>query len=239
MKLGGFGRRRLEGKSLGPGFPSLDALQDAVRHEREISRGQPTPGLGAALNALAQGFGILRRFEEALTASEESVRVRRSLAGLTNQDPSGLARSLTEVASSLRALGRNEEALAAFDESVELRRELVAREPDEGRRLELAMALLNRCSCLCAMSRPQDGLEAVGEAIPILLAVGANRPDQFRPYLASANSLRSKCLAQLDSADQILQEEPTGHGRSRAPGPSLAFRFADRSSPRPPGRWAR
>src|SRR5205823_3551484 len=99
-------------------------------------------------DTLASRLSDLGRREEALTAAEEAVRLRRALAAARpNAFTPDLALSLNNLAGRLNDLGRREEALKAAQEAVHLYRALAATRPNAFSP-ELATSLDNRAIML-------------------------------------------------------------------------------------------
>src|SRR5205823_3649601 len=98
-------------------------------------------GAAWSFSALANRLSDLGRWEAALAAAEEAVRLYRALAE-TRPDAftPDLAMSLNNLANMLRDLGRWEAALAVAEEAVRLYRALAEARPDAFR-LEFARSL--------------------------------------------------------------------------------------------------
>ena len=107
--------------------------------------------LATSLNNLSLRLADLGRREEALTAIEEAVTIRRQLA---QADPDtfspGLAMSLGNLAAHLAGLGRREDALTASQEATDTYREL-ARADRDAHLPGLAMSLGNLAAHLAGL----------------------------------------------------------------------------------------
>ena len=144
------------------------------------------------------------RREEALTASEEAVKLYRELVG-RNRDAflPDLASALNNLGIRLSNLGRREEALTASEEAVKLYRELVGRNRDAFLP-DLASALNNLGIRLSNLGRREEALTASEEAVKLYRElVGRNR-DAFLPDLASALNNLGICLSNLGRREEAL-----------------------------------
>ncbi|MET8072406.1 tetratricopeptide repeat protein, partial [Streptomyces sp. NPDC005271] len=108
--------------------------QRLTDHYRALASTDPDaflPNLAMSLNNLSGRLGDLGRREDALTAIEEAVTVRRELAAARpDAFLPNLATSLNNLSIRLGELGRHEDALTAIEEAVTVRRELAAARPD-------------------------------------------------------------------------------------------------------------
>jgi tetratricopeptide (TPR) repeat protein len=178
------------------------------------------------LNNLSIRLNAVGRREDALTAIEEAVTIRRDLAAARpDAFRPVLAGSLNNLSILLNALGRREDALAAIEEAVTIRRDLAAARPDAFRPV-LAMSLNNLSIRLDAVGRREDALAAIEEAVGIRRDLAAARPDAFRPGLAMALNNLSGCLAAVDRPEDALaaSKEAVGIRRDLAAARPDAFR---------------
>lgn len=111
---------------------ALDLAEEAVAIQRGLLDDDPTPAQLELLARLLGGLSIrltaMRRLSDALEAAEESVRLRRELAG--GRDPRAvgeLAGALAGLALALRRVGDDEAAVAASEESVLALRDSIGR----------------------------------------------------------------------------------------------------------------
>jgi tetratricopeptide (TPR) repeat protein len=162
------------------------------------------PGRATWLNTHAVLLGDLGRREEALTAIEEAVTIRRALA----QDRPdaflpGLAASLNNLSIFLSDLGRREEALTAIEEAVTIYRALAQDRPDAFLP-NLATALNNQSNRLWDLGRREEALTAIEEAVTICRALAQDRPDAFLPNLAMSLNNQSNALSDLGRREEAL-----------------------------------
>ena len=195
----------------------------AVALAREQEACVALPGL---LNDLSNRLCDLGKLEEALTAIEEAVAIRRELAA-SQPDAfrPGLALSLNNLSGRLGDLGRREEALAAIKEAVELYRELAVLHLDAFRP-HLASSLNNLAVYLGDLGRREEALAAVKEAAELYRKLAALRPDAFRPDLAMALNnlhLRLNDIRRWPEALEAI-EEVVGINRELAASNPDAFR---------------
>lgn len=126
---------------------AAEVQQSVLDLARELDEEARDPICAMALNNLSNRLSALGRREEALTASEEAVALRRSLAD-TRPDAflPDLASALNNLSNFLSALGRREEALTAIEKAVALYRSLADARPDAFLP-NLAMSLSVRSDC--------------------------------------------------------------------------------------------
>ncbi|MEP6851043.1 MAG: tetratricopeptide repeat protein [bacterium] len=153
----------LEGEDLVSPLAELAVLVSHRRFESARTSADPTQ-----VAHLLSTFGVrlekLGQYEEAVTATEESVATCRELvADRPDVYRPVLAGALTNLGNWRGQLGRYEEGLTAAEESVAIRRELVADRPDV-HRPDLALALNNLGSHLNEVGRYEEALTAVAEA---------------------------------------------------------------------------
>ncbi|MFC4516376.1 tetratricopeptide repeat protein [Streptomyces ehimensis] len=111
---------------------ALATGQESLRVWRHLTRTDPArlPDLATSLSILGGYLSDVGRWDEALTATEEAVEIRRRLV---EDNPTAheadLALSLSNLGGYLPAVGRWSEALTATEEAVEIYRRLVAAVP--------------------------------------------------------------------------------------------------------------
>ena len=204
------------------------ASQQVTQDRADAHGGEPDAAnrLAGSLNDLSLRLADLGRREEALTAIQEAVTIRRELAaGRPDAFRPALATSLTNLSVLLAGLGRREEALAAIQEAAGIYRELAAGRPDAFRPA-LAGALTNLSLWLAGLGRREEALAASQEAAGIYRELAAARPDAFRPALAGALTNLSNRLADLGRREEALAaiQEAAGIYRELAAARPDAFR---------------
>ena len=202
--------------------------QQVTQRRTDAIDGQPDADnhLARSLNALSVRLGDLGRLEDALTAIEEAVTIRRELArARPDVFRPDLAKSLTNLSVYLGELGGPEDALTAIEEATGAYRELAAGRPDVFR-LDLARSLNNLAVYLAALGRAEDALTAIEEAIGAYRELAVARPDVFRPDLARSLTNLSVYLGELGRPEDALTaiEEATGTYRELAAARPDVFR---------------
>jgi tetratricopeptide (TPR) repeat protein len=140
------------------------------------------------------------RREDALTAIEEAVKIRRALAAARpDAFLPDLAGSLNNQSNLLRDVGRREDALTAIEEAVKIRRALAAARPD-ALLPDLAASLNNQSILLRDVGRREDALTAIEEAVNIFGDLGARHPIYREAHAQSLASKRS-LLTELGDSD--------------------------------------
>lgn len=149
----------------------------ATPEERAIATGQ----LGIFL-------GYIGDREEALSAAQKTVTIRRQLA---KERPDvclpGLATALSNFGVALRAAGKREEALLATQEAVTIRRQLAQARPDTSR-TDLAQALGNLGACLRDVGQREEAVAATKEAVELYRKLAPPRTNDCLADLAAALS---------------------------------------------------
>ncbi|MFI0980937.1 tetratricopeptide repeat protein [Streptomyces sp. NPDC021093] len=135
---------------------------------------------------LALSVGEAGQHEEALTANEEAVRLRRRLAQEQEVHRPDLSRSLSHHAVFLSRTGRLDEALAASEEAVTTQRLLAAADPEHLR--GLALLLSNLSGELEGLGRLEEARAAVEEAVEIRRRFTGTL-DERRSYARSLSNL--------------------------------------------------
>ena len=155
-------------------------------------------------NNVANRLSDVGRREDALSAAEEAVSLRRRLAAARpDAFLPDLALSLNNVANSLSAVGRREDALSAAEEAVSLRRRLAAARPDAFLP-DLATSVNNVAAMLSEVGRREDALSAAEEAVSLYRRLAAARPDAFLPYLAGSLSNVAMMLSEVGRREDAL-----------------------------------
>jgi tetratricopeptide (TPR) repeat protein len=188
--------------------PAAELTQRLVTHFREKAERTDEPAaritFAALVNNLANRLSDLGRREEALTAAEEAVRLRRTLAASRSDAfTADLAASLNNLATMLSALGRREEALRADEEAVRLGRVLAAARPDAFAP-GLAVSLTTLATMLNALGRREEALAAAEEAVHLDRTLVAARPDAFTPDLAASLTTLATMLSALGRREEAL-----------------------------------
>ncbi|UGT59135.1 tetratricopeptide repeat protein [Nocardia asteroides] len=178
----------------------LQTVVDRLRHTEDLD----ASNLAGNLNNLAIRLGALGRPEDALTASEDAVRLWQALA---DQRPDiyqpALAMSLNTLANRLGALGRPEDALTASEDATQLWQALADQRPDT-HQPALAMSLNNLAGRLGELGRPEDALTASEEAVRIRQALADQRPNTHQPALAMSLNNLAVQLAELGRPEDAL-----------------------------------
>ncbi|MGV1010502.1 MAG: tetratricopeptide repeat protein, partial [Dermatophilaceae bacterium] len=105
--------------------------QARAQHAADPDDTTAAADLAASLNNLSVRLSGLGRREDALTAIEEAVQLRRTLATAhPDAFTPNLAASLNNLSNQLSDLGRREEALTAIEEAVQAYRALATAHPD-------------------------------------------------------------------------------------------------------------
>jgi len=162
--------------------------------------------LALSLNNLGARLSDLGRHEEALTATQEAVDIRRRLAAAR---PDALAGSLNDLGARLGNLGRPKEALAAAQEAVDIYRRLAAARPD-ALLPDLATSLNSLGNSLGNLGRREEALTATQEAVDIYRRLAAARPDAFRPNLAGLLNNLGARLSNLGRREEALTATQAG-----------------------------
>ena len=173
---------------------AIDGRPDADNH------------LARSLNALSVRLGDLGRLEDALTAIEEAVTIRRELAqARPDAFRPDLAKSLTNLSVYLGELGRPEDALTAIEEATGTYRELAAARADVFRP-DLARSLNNLAVDLAALGRAEDARAAIEEAVTIRRELAAVWPDAYRHQLEQSLRVAASLERGEDLSDASLPE---------------------------------
>ena len=186
---------------LGEREEALATAREAADLYRALAAQRPDafrPDLAMSLNNLANRLSDLGEREAALAAARGGGGLYRALAA---QRPDAfrpdLARSLNNLAANAERSRRREAALAAAREAVDL----IARWRCAARRVPARSGRVAEQSGEPAerSRRREAALAAAREAVELYRALAAQRPDAFRPDLATSLMVRALCL---DAADQ-------------------------------------
>jgi tetratricopeptide (TPR) repeat protein len=162
------------------------------------------PRRASHLNNASNYLSKLGENEEALTAAQEAVDLRRSLAKAQPEAfTPNLAMSLNTIARSLSDLGRREEALAAAQEAVDLCRSLAKAQP-EAFTPNLAASLNNLANRLSALGERDKALGATQKAVGLYRILAKARPEAFTPDLALSLSNLANRLSELGEREKAL-----------------------------------
>ena len=176
-------------------------LIDAARARPETE--ERDASVAEAERRLSTHLSRLRRFPEALAASEESTRGYRKLA---TDNPGTfdvhLARALTALSDARRRNSQTPQAIAAATESVERYRAVAGAGGDveEG----LANALHMLAEAFDADGRPGEALDAIAECVTLVRELVAPGDDMRLSWLATSLSNQSRHLAGLSRAAEAL-----------------------------------
>ena len=158
------------------------------------------------LNNASVRLSALGRREEALTAAEEAVAIRRALA---EQRPDAfrpdLASSLNNYANFLSALGRREEALTAAEEAVAVYRALAEQRPDAFRP-NLAMSLAVLANCLEGLKGPVAALAHDCDSVALLTLSFQRWPKRYAGLMSAVcrDYLRRCKAADVEPDESLL-----------------------------------
>ncbi|MES2444648.1 MAG: tetratricopeptide repeat protein [Pseudomonadota bacterium] len=171
---------------------------DAVDHDLACYRS------ALWLTNLSIRLSAIGRLEEALTAAQEAVSLRRALAsGHPEMFKRELASSLNNLATRLAHLGQSEAAVTAAQEGIDLRRALAILDPDTVVP-ELARGLANLSHHLSNVGDNEAALDAAKEAVGYFRGLAEKRSEEFSPSLAMALSTLSVRLSGLGEDELAL-----------------------------------
>ncbi|MFJ9530805.1 tetratricopeptide repeat protein, partial [Streptomyces cyaneofuscatus] len=152
--------------------------------------------------AVRQSYAGLRN--EALTATEEAVKIRRRLvAGNPAAYEPDLAASLTNLGVGLSEVGRREEGLTAAQEAVDVYRRLAEGNP-AAYEPNLATSLSNLGAGLSAVGRWEEALTAAQEAVDVYRRLAADNPAAYEPDLARSLSNLGAFLSAVGRWEEAL-----------------------------------
>ena len=187
--------------SVGRFDEAVAAAREAINKYSELSSDgvnwEFDSGAAVGLSNLGAYLSFLGKHQDALLATEESVKINRRLArrnvALCLPD---LAAALTNLTLRLCEVDRYEEALAAAVEAVKIYQRLAFDEPDSylpG----LAAALDNQAIALSTVERYSDAAVAADRAINIYYRLVNTNKLAFEVELARALTNRGHLLSQL------------------------------------------
>ncbi|KAF7968783.1 hypothetical protein HWV62_29336 [Athelia sp. TMB] len=196
-----------------------------LAHATELTELYDDVSQAQALFSLSYRLEYVGRLEEALSAIDDSVQLRRALAA---QQPTifgtKLADSLHNLSCHLSDLGRHEEALTAIQEAVEVYRPLAAEQPAIFN-ANLALSLNNLSYDLSDHSRHEEALAAIQEAVGLRRALAAERPAGVNADLAVSLNTLSLRLSNHGRHEEALAaiQEAVGLRRALAAERPAAF----------------
>lgn len=203
---------------------SLRAIQE-VLYRTWVGKAENDAERAWALGMLGYALSALGRREEALTATQEAVEIRRQLAQANLQAfLPDLAASINNLGTMLSKLGRREEALKATEEAVELYRELAQANP-QAFLPDLAGSLNNLGRDLANLGRWEEALAATQEAVGLYRQLAQANPQAFLPDLAGSLNNLGAMLSVLGRREEALAatEEAVGLHRQLAQANPQAF----------------
>jgi len=179
----------------------LESLTDDANEETQLAA---LHHLAARVGTLGIRLSSLGRREDALSASQEAVDIRRRLAAARpDAFLPDLASSLNNLGRDLSNLGRREEALSASQAAVDIYRRLAAARPNAFLP-DLARRLNNTGAMLSNLGRREDALSANQEAVDIYRRLAAARPDAFLSDLAASLNNLGNRLSDLGRREEAL-----------------------------------
>jgi tetratricopeptide (TPR) repeat protein len=175
-----------------------------LRHAADRDPQRHTPTLAIALNNQSKMLSDLGRREDALTAIEEAVTIRRRLPDARpDAFLPDLALSLNNQSAMLSGLGRREDALVSIEEAITIYRQLADAHPDAFLP-DLATSLNNQSNSLSELGRREDALTVIEEAITIYRQLADAHPVAFLPDLATSLNNQSNSLSELGRREDAL-----------------------------------
>ncbi|KAF7970973.1 hypothetical protein HWV62_22511 [Athelia sp. TMB] len=204
---------------------SLSVWRWLHAHATKLTELYDNASQARALFSLSDRLEYVGRLEEALTAIDDSVQLRRALAA---RQPAifdtELADSLLNFSTCLSNLGRHEEALTAIQEVVDVYRPLAAGQPAIFN-ANLALSLNNLSADLSSHGRHEEALAAIQEAVGLRRALAAERPAAFNAALAESLNSLSNRLSDLGRHEEALAaiQEAVGLRRALAAERPAAF----------------
>lgn len=185
-------------KSMGKTREACEAAEKSVGHYRSLARKEPgvfTTDLAMSLTTLSIQQSATGQHEEALASSRKAVALYRRLDGRrADAFLPDLGPSLNNLALRWKTIGRLDKALLLIDEAIGIQRRLIAAGRTGRVREGLAVALVNRVTCLLGLGQTEAAIPPAAEAVKLLRRLSWNDPDAFRPQLATALSLLAPLL---------------------------------------------
>jgi tetratricopeptide (TPR) repeat protein len=161
------------------------------------------PAKRAALyGAVSYRLSNAGRWEEAVAATDEAVRLYRQLAVSNPAFEAPLAEQLTNLGSFLSQIGRREEALAAATEAVKVSRRVTTVNPSSA--TNLVSALTNLSNALAGIGRRDEALTASEEAVDVCRRLAKVSPDAVASDFAKALNNMSVDLSDLGRYEEAL-----------------------------------
>jgi len=156
------------------------------RHCLALARNEDSPEkIAMTLNNLGILFSDQNRQEDARTAYEEALKIRRELAARNPETYLPyVATTLNNLGVLFRAQNRQEDARTAYEEALKTYRELAARNP-ETYLPDVAMTLNNLGVLLSDQNRQEDARTAYEEALKTYRELAARNPETYLPYVAT------------------------------------------------------
>ncbi|MFC0602585.1 tetratricopeptide repeat protein [Streptomyces palmae] len=195
-------------ESAGRTQEALKASGEAVALYRDLATRNPRVyrvDLAMALTTRADALARAEHGEEALEASREAVALYRPLAAERPETQlMALCKALNNLALHLKAAGRMEEALDVLDDVVDRIRHgsFPAALAVPVHRL-LAVALLNKATCLNPLGRQEEALAAAEESTQVFRELHEGEPGTYAPYLVKALSARHTLLLLTGRAREV------------------------------------
>ncbi|MGW5866580.1 tetratricopeptide repeat protein [Streptomyces sp. NPDC055239] len=185
---------------------ALTTGRQALQAWRDLTSTHPEylPGLAMSLSDLGTSLSEVGRRDEALTAIQEAVEMRRRLAAANRiaYEP-GLALSLGNLGAFLSEVGRRDIALTVTQEAVEIYRRLAADNP-AAYEPDLARSLSNLGARLSEVGRRDEAPAAVQEAVEIYRRLAADNPAAYEPDLARSLANLGTPLSEVGRRDMAL-----------------------------------
>jgi tetratricopeptide (TPR) repeat protein len=204
-------------------------IEQRLRPAADDESSASAAALADALSKLSSHLAEVGRYDEAMVAGEEAVRLHRAL---NDTDPTrhgeALATALNNFSGHLMRDGDHDAALAVTEEAVDVYRK--ADDGSDGDRERLAIALGNLSVHLAAVGRNEDGLDAAEEAVRILRPLAKEDPAALGASLAAglrnlalrlgAVGRRSEAVTAIKEAVAIRRplaaEHPAAYGAELA-----------------------
>jgi tetratricopeptide (TPR) repeat protein len=213
--------------SMGKTREACEAAEKSVGHYRSLARKEPgvfTTDLAMSLNTLSIQQSATGQHEEALSSSRKAVALYRRLdERRADAFLPDLCLSLNNLALRWKTIGRLDKALPIFDEAIGVQRRLIAAGRTGRAQEGLAIALVNRSTCLLALGQTEAAIPPAAEAVKLLRRLSWSDPDAFRQGLATALSLLAPLLTAaghraeaLDSWEALVKVRKTLAARDNA-----------------------
>lgn len=175
------------------------SFSSSVALDRPLSaRASSHAELARAYHNLSHRFILLERWDEAIVAGEQAIRLYRRLSSWHPQVFRPLfAGSLDNQAIALSSANRLEEALKASQKAQKIYR-ILAEDNSDLHLVNLARSLSNVSGILAQLGAYQAGLKASTEAVSILSELAERNPGRYLPELTSALHNQASRYAKLD-----------------------------------------